>query len=195
MNKMRYTIVAFASPDIQKKLEAFRKQFGIEWNASARKKHCILKDTAHLAVKRTFLLRRGKREEELVDRISALSVGGEISVHCAEVGVFADTAYGEVIYVRAARNPQLEQLHMDIKQKVEDLIETKSENAEGKNYIPHVTLAYDFPKDKVAAAQQYINREICPVDFSIRQIVLLRDYDVEKDGREIVYIWSLIRRR
>lgn len=191
MDKIRYTIVAFASPDIQKLLGEFREQFNIPFNAGTAIRRCILKDVAHISIKRTFFLKQDKKEEELAKRMGELSAHDDILVHGSEAGVFTNTAYGEVIHVKIGHNAQLEKLHLDIKQKIDDMVETKNINTEGDNYLPHVTLAYNFPKEMVAEARKYIGAKILPCDFYIRQIDLLRDYDAEKDEREVVATYDL----
>jgi len=192
MKKLIYTIVIIAPKNIQESLKEFKTKFVLPFNTSSIKHRYILKDTAHFAIKKTFFLKQGVTEKDLVKKIHELTPYKKIQINCSSSDIFSNTLYGEIIYAKINHNPDLIQLHLNIKQTIDNMIETKNLDMEGKKYIPHISMAYNVPKEKIIDAKHYLDTKILPFKFYMQRILLLREFDISKDERECIYMKNLI---
>lgn len=187
-----YTIVVFAPVNVQKKFQKLKDSFDLPSSTCLDSNHCILKNAAHFAIKRTFTLKSGVSEKDLITQLLKIKKFPNLMIKCSKSDVFVKTNYGDVIYLQIDKNTGLIKLHKIIKLKIDNLVNTKNLEMEGDNYLPHITAVYGVPKTGSNKIKGYIDTNILPLSFCVKQLFLLKEFDLIKDEREIVYIKSLV---
>ncbi len=115
----------------------------------------------------------------------------KIKITCTKAGIFSSSLYGGIVYAEIDSNKDLLELHKSLKSSFDNLVETKNTEMEGDNYIPHLSIAYNIPKEIITDVKSFVDQQILPFEFELNEILLMKDFDEEKDEREVVHIQSL----
>lgn len=184
-----YTVVAIAPLEIQKKFNAIKKKINLfQSETKDKENHIILKNTAHFAIKRTFFLKEGVSEKKLVQKLDGLSLP-KIAIKCEESGIFKQSNYGTIVFVKVNLEKELIALHSKIKLLIDTLIETINPEYEGESWSPHITFMYNTPTEKTLEIRTIIDKELLPIGFTLNKLHLLREYNTEKDERKVLKIF------
>lgn len=100
-------------------------------------------------------------------------------------GIFASTPYGAVLHAVIERDRLLVQLHIKLKKRLDEHVETKNPEYEGAGYIPHLTVIYNVPPEKADQARRVLDAHL-PIQFTLDAIYLLRNADAAKDEYETI---------
>ncbi len=187
MEKPKFTIVGIAPQPIQEALLNLKKQFNLSFDTTEIPEHYVLKDNAHYAIKRTFYLKPGISEEDVVKKIKELSLSKKIQIDCTSTGIFPGTAYGDILYIKINMNQDLKNLHNELITLLSDLVETKNTEMEGENYTPHLSMVYNIPKEITDDVNIFVENNILPIQFELEELLFLKDFDTQKDERQLVY--------
>lgn len=187
MDKLKYTVVGIAPNFVQDSLLKLKNHFNLPFDTTEISNHFVLKDNAHYAIKRTFYLKSGVSEEDVVNKIKNSSLKPKIHISCTDTGVFPGTAYGDIVYVKINDNQSLKELHNELRNSLDNFIETKNPEMEGENYIPHLSMAYNVSREITEDVNSYIKQNILPLEFDLKEILLLKDFNTQKDERKLVY--------
>ncbi len=191
MDKTKFTVVGIAPQSIQEALIKLKQHFNLPLGTTEIAKHYILKDIVHFAIKRTFYLKSSIKQQDLVSRINQLSLKSKALISCNETGMFSGSTYGDILYVKINFNQNLIDLHNELTEKLDDLVETKNPEMEKSNYIPHLSMVYNIPKELTQEVDAYVKKNILPLEFELSEILLLKDFDISKDERELIYTQRL----
>ena len=187
-----YTIIGIAPEKIQQLFCKLKQSFNLPFGDSKIASKFILKDIAHFAIKRSFCLKQGITEEDLVKKVEKMKFNKKIQIVCKKSEFFLDTNLGDILYAEIASNNELLNLHKEIKQEIDSIVDTKRIEMEGEGCKPHISVVYDISKEKEEDVMQELDTNILPFHFYLDNIILLRDIDSSKDLREIVYTYNLL---
>lgn len=153
--------------------------------------HFILKNTAHFAIKRSFCIKSGFDEKKIIERIKGIA-SKKVKIICSTSGMFTNSGYGDILFIKIDKNKELSKLHTEIKDALGEIVETKNPEFEGRKYTPHLSLAYNISQDISSSVKLCVDETFLPLNFSLDRLVLLKDFDTEKDEREVIYKHELI---
>ena len=94
------------------------------------------------------------------------------------------------MFAKIEENKELQKLHTEIKNNLDKITNTKNPEMEGDNYLPHISLVYNVPQNIIEEVKSYV-QEFLPLEFTLNEMVLLRDFDTSKDERSVVYTHPL----
>lgn len=191
-DKIKYTVVAILPDELQIKIDKLRQRFSFFKPVTKKEPHnLILKDTPHFALKRTFYLNDDYNENKLLRQLDNIRFS-PLRLNCKNVGTFANSNYGSLVYLEIEQNKELQQLHLNLKKLVDNFIKTKNPEHEGPGFKPHITFMYDIPNKDIRNVEKTANEEIIPFEFQINCLYLLKDFDTETDEREVMRVNNAI---
>ena len=191
MDNQNYTIVAIAPDEIQNSFCNLNKSFNIPFEGCKVSSKFVLKDIAHFAVKRSFSLKQGTIERDIVDRIKKLNLK-KSKIICKKSDLFLDTGFGDILYAKIDFNSELIEIHDEIKKQIDSVINTKRIEMEGEGYKPHISVVYDIPKEKEKELKKELDAQILPFEFYLDKLLLLKNINSAKDEREVIHTWDFI---
>lgn len=185
MNQTKYTIVGLLPEEIQSRIDASRRQFSF-FNPEKieNSEHVILKDRSHFAVKRTCYLKPDFSEDELLEILSNFYFQ-PFKININTIGTFPNSNYGALVYFQIEDNSQLLEIHAQIKERIDQFVETKDPLHESSGFKPHSTFLYNIPEEFLVDVQDAA-KSLIPVECMIESLYIMKDFDVSKDEREIV---------
>jgi len=186
MENIKYTIVGIAPIPVQKLLQGVRGKFSLTLGKTSEPNNYVLKDTAHFAIKRSFYIKKGFSEIDIINKIKEISFK-KIDIICSTAGIFTNSKYGNILFAKIDDYNDLLGLHDKVTIFLDKLTETINPEMEREKYIPHISLAYNLSSDNFNPIKKYIDDSILPIKFNLDKIVLLKDFDLEKDERKTVY--------
>lgn len=188
MNNHIYTVVGILPEDVRLSILNIQKELGIypSENLGFEENFLILKDTSHIAIKRTFSLNVGVDEKRITNLLSEIKIP-PLALKTDNVGYWEKSNYGGVVYVKIVENLLFKKLHHDILNKLEGYITTKNPEHEGDGWIPHFTFSYNTNLDDSKKYTDFVYSKLLPLEFLLKKVLLLKDKDMSLDKREIIY--------
>lgn len=185
-----YTIVVLSPLSFQQKVDDVKKSLELyESDLPLASNQFILKNKAHFAIKRSFTLKTDITEEQLIQALRDLKFPS-LFISSTDVGTFAQSNYGAIVYLKIDVSFELKGIHQSIKSYIDNLIDTKNSEHEGDTWLPHMTFSYKTPLDSVPNIMKTVKSELLPFEYTIDKLYLLREIDGAKDLREIVKIFD-----
>lgn len=192
VTKPIYTIVGICPDTVHNKIIKFKTELGVyKPDSPVNKQNIILKDTAHFAIKRSFWLAEGISEWDLLARLGTLTFN-KCQISSSRLEKFSSSPYGMILFAEINKGKGLLELHLKLKSLLDDFIVSKNPEYENEGFVPHISLAYDIPLEKLEFAESQLGEKLFPIEFELDRIFLLKGVDHQTDEREILKVYKSI---
>lgn len=182
MNDLTYTVISFAPDEIDRQFEAVKKRFNLYIDRKVTQPQGIItKNHAHITLKRSFYLREGVAEQEIIEALSKLDER-QMIITASSLEVFHTQKHGEVVVALVDDNSELISLHNRLESALAPC--TKEDpDTEKHPFRPHLSFFYHVPESRLEEVSSYSREHLLPIRFSLRTLSLLRQVNGVKGER------------
>ena len=173
--QLSYIITGFAPSNVNDKFVEAKKYFGSLIQFNGKEGVVISQNTAHVTLKRKFYLKVGVEEKVVVRALDGIKFK-PVLVKAKRLTVFRSPHLGNILVAWVDKNPGLMGLHAELSGVVDRYIEF-----EVKTFLPHMSILYHLPENRIDEAKEYIKKKIMPIVFTLDNFSLLKDTEVIKE--------------
>ena len=178
MDRLSYAITSLAPQEVNEQFFDVKAHFDSFYlkNKPSKPDYYILKNLAHLTLKRRFYLREGIRHEEV--RSALASVQFEpIPIQAQTLELFQTQKFGNILVVLVDNTPELQKLHDDLSALIATCSEPSTEEA--YPFKPHLSVLYEVPEERLEDAKRYIMEHIFPISYTLDSFQFMTDVGVK----------------
>ena len=170
-----YIVTSFALRDVNERFVDAKKKFDSLVKLKPRKGSVITQNTAHITLKRTFYPKIGVDEEVIMAALSGVRFK-PIPIFSNKLSVFRSKKFGNILVALVNDNSGLMELYDELTGAIDQYIEY-----EAKEFVPHLSILYNLPRNRIKEARSYTEKNILPVFYLLDNFSLLKDTGVVKE--------------
>ena len=170
-----YIVTSFAPRDANERFMDAKRKFDLLVRLKPKKGNVITQNTAHITLKRMFYLKTGVDEEVIVAALNGVRFK-PIPIFANKLSVFRSKKLGNILVALVNDNSGLMELYDELTGAIDQYIEY-----EAKEFVPHLSILYNLPRNRIKEARSYTEKNILPVFYLLDNFSLLKDTGVVKE--------------
>lgn len=182
---LSYSVTSLTPPEINESFLKLKHRFGLFYTQPITDPdHYILKNMAHVTLKRLFYLKEGIRDEEVARALSSIQFN-PIPIHAANIELFRTQKHGNVLVVLVQKSPELQKLHGDLSDLIDTCASEQDMTFEKNTFNPHLSVLYNLPEEKIEEATAF-SQQLLPLNYTLESFQFMRDVTGVKGEREML---------
>lgn len=169
------------------KIWAMKRHFNLfEDQEKTRNDSVISLNEAHITLRRRFYLKDPAMESSFIKELEKISFP-PILIKAETIDVFESETKGNVLIALVTPSQLLKNLQTEIVSTLAPFIDEKlSKDAFG--FTPHISLVYEVPDAQIKEAKIYVENNILPISYEMKDFHLLRNIEGVSKERVILSI-------
>jgi 2'-5' RNA ligase len=183
---LSYSVTSLAPEIVNSKFHSAKKYFNLLYSQPMTKpEHFILKNLAHITLKRLFYLKDNISDDEMQEALDSIIFKPlPIEAHSSEL--FRTDKWGNVLVALVKKTPELQKLHDDLSEVIDTFAAEQDMNFERKTFNPHLTVFYNLPEEQIKEAFTYTQANILPIKYSLESFRFMKDVPGVRGERELL---------
>lgn len=184
---LSYSITSLAPDDVNQKFLQAKKHFNnfFNNNTPTKPEHFILKNVAHVTLKRLFYLKAGVSDDEVRNTLTSIQFP-TISITADKLELFRTEKHGNVLVALVHKTPELQKLHDELSALIDTFASEQDRNFEKETYNPHLSILYRVPEEQIEEAKQYAAEHLFPISYTLNSFLFMRDVSGVVGEREMI---------
>jgi 2'-5' RNA ligase len=173
--QLSYSITSLAPDDVNEKFHTAKEYFNLLYpQPKTKPENFILKNLAHVTLKRLFYLKEGIRDEEVKSALTSIRFAPK-RITAGKVELFRTQRHGNVLVVLVNMIPELQILHDELSALVDNASSSQDTEFEKKTFNPHLSILYNLPEERISKAKSYAEAKIIPITYELKSFLFMRD--------------------